>query len=92
MSNPVVWWELATHDQEKSAKFFQDVFDWDLKKESDAGFYKMKHEPPPITGGGNFHAEACQAAFRFALYSSRRHPRNGKKSRRTRWSYQRPAL
>ena len=31
MNNPIVWWELATHDQEKSAKFFQDVFGWDLK-------------------------------------------------------------
>lgn len=26
MNNQIVWWELATHNQEKSAKFFEKVF------------------------------------------------------------------
>jgi predicted enzyme related to lactoylglutathione lyase len=27
-ANLIVWWELATHDQEKSVKFFENVFGW----------------------------------------------------------------
>ncbi|MBI5842497.1 MAG: hypothetical protein HZB19_20605 [Chloroflexi bacterium] len=27
-ANPIVWWELAAHDAEKTVQFFRDVFDW----------------------------------------------------------------
>ena len=67
MSNPIVWWELATHDQEKSAKFFQDVFDWDLQIDPKVGFYKMKHEPPQINGGGIFTLRRAKLPF-ISLY------------------------
>ena len=62
MPNPIVWWELATHDQEKSVKFFQDVFDWDLQI-NEAGFYTMKHDPPQITGGGIFTLKRAKLPF-----------------------------
>ena len=67
MNNPIVWWELATHDQEKSAKFFQDVFDWDLQIDPKVGFYKMKHAPPQITGGGIFTLKRAKLPF-ISLY------------------------
>jgi predicted enzyme related to lactoylglutathione lyase len=38
--NPVVCWELASHDQEKSAAFFRDVFGWDVPFDPDLGFYR----------------------------------------------------
>jgi len=63
MSNPIVWWELATHDQEKSAKFFQDVFGWDLQLDEKVGFYKMQHSPPQITGGGIFTLKRAKLPF-----------------------------
>jgi predicted enzyme related to lactoylglutathione lyase len=67
LSNPIVWWELATHDQEKSVKFFQNVFDWDIQLDPKAGFYKMKHEPPQITGGGIFTLKRAKLPF-ISLY------------------------
>ena len=62
MPNPIVWWELASHDQEKSVKFFQDVFDWDLNLNK-AGFYTIKHDPPQITGGGIFTLKRAKLPF-----------------------------
>ena len=41
--NPVIFWELASHDMEKSADFFRKVFEWDVKFDNDLGFY---HVPP----------------------------------------------
>jgi predicted enzyme related to lactoylglutathione lyase len=29
-TNPIIWWELATHEQEKSVKFFANVFGWEF--------------------------------------------------------------
>jgi predicted enzyme related to lactoylglutathione lyase len=43
-SNPVVFWELASHDQDKSAKFFRDVFGWEVILDSALGFYRVN--PP----------------------------------------------
>lgn len=67
MKNPAVWWELASHDQDKSAKFFQDVFGWDLQIDPKLGFYTMKHEPPRISGGGIFTLKRAKLPF-ISLY------------------------
>jgi hypothetical protein len=40
-ANPIIWWELATHDQEKSVKFFEKVFGWEFRFDGNVGFYKM---------------------------------------------------
>ncbi|MFC2172311.1 VOC family protein [Acidobacteriota bacterium] len=37
--NPVVFWELASNDQEASVKFFRDVFEWDIEFSERLGFY-----------------------------------------------------
>jgi predicted enzyme related to lactoylglutathione lyase len=31
MGNPFCWMELTTHDLEGAAKFYQEVFDWEIK-------------------------------------------------------------
>lgn len=37
--NPVVFWELASHDMEKSVQFFREVFDWQIEFSDRLGFY-----------------------------------------------------
>lgn len=66
-NNPIVWWELATHDQEKTVQFFRDVFAWEINFDDKAGFYKMRHTPPTITGGGIFTLRRAKLPF-VALY------------------------
>lgn len=68
-ANSIVWWELASHDSEKSVKFFRDVFCWDLQLDEKAGFYKMRHNPPTVSGGGIFTLKRAKLPF-VALYIS----------------------
>ncbi|NMC28681.1 MAG: hypothetical protein GYA45_01255 [Pelolinea sp.] len=51
--NPIVFWELASHDAEKSVKFFRDVFEWDLRMDERLGFYVVEvgKEAPEVDGG-----------------------------------------
>ena len=44
--NPVVLWELASHDMEKSVKFFREVFDWQIEFNDDLGFYIIPQSSP----------------------------------------------
>lgn len=37
--NPVVFWELASHDMEKSVQFFREVFGWQIEFSDRLGFY-----------------------------------------------------
>ena len=37
--NPVVFWELATHDMEKTVEFFREVFEWKIEFNDRLGFY-----------------------------------------------------
>ena len=37
--NPVVFWELASHDMEKTVEFFREVFDWKIEFSDRLGFY-----------------------------------------------------
>ncbi len=49
MKNPIVYWELASHNGEESADFFKNVFEWDFHKDSlniyetDAGNTRMEY-------------------------------------------------
>ena len=40
--DPIVCWELATHDEAKSAEFFRKVFDWEVTFDEKLGFYRVK--------------------------------------------------
>lgn len=40
--NPVVFWELASNDQERSVAFFRSVFDWDIRYEDRLEFYSVR--------------------------------------------------
>ena len=39
--NPVVFWELASHDAEKSVEFLTKVFDWELSYDEESTIYYM---------------------------------------------------
>jgi predicted enzyme related to lactoylglutathione lyase len=45
-NNPVVFWELASNDADKSVKFFRNVFDWDIKFDDRLGFYTVSTGAP----------------------------------------------
>jgi uncharacterized protein len=40
-ANPIAFWELACHDQDKSAAFFRDVFGWEAILDPALGFYRV---------------------------------------------------
>ncbi len=42
--NPVVLWELASHDDKRSAEFFRVVFGWEVEFDERVGFYRVR--PP----------------------------------------------
>lgn len=44
--NPVVFWELATHDMEKTTAFFMVVFDWKIEFNQRLGFYIIPETTP----------------------------------------------
>jgi uncharacterized protein len=38
--DPIVCWELASHDEAKSAEFFRNVFGWDVPFDEKLGFFR----------------------------------------------------
>ncbi len=48
--NPVVYWELASHDQEKTVDFLKAVLDWDVAYDTRIGLYDF----PAGDGAGEF--------------------------------------
>ena len=45
--NPVVFWELASHDMEKTVEFFKEVFEWKIEFSDRLGFYIIPETSPP---------------------------------------------
>ena len=45
--NPVVFWELACHDMEKTVEFFKEVFEWKIEFSDRLGFYIIPEISPP---------------------------------------------
>jgi predicted enzyme related to lactoylglutathione lyase len=66
-ANPIIWWELATHDQEKSVEFFAKVFGWEFRFDENVGFYKMKNGNFTLGGGAIFTLRRAKLPF-VALY------------------------
>ena len=50
--DPIVLWELASHDERKSAEFFHKVFDWDVAFDEKAGFYRTNPPGAPDCSRG----------------------------------------
>jgi predicted enzyme related to lactoylglutathione lyase len=63
--NPIVWWELASFNAEKSVEFFAKVFNWDIMYDEKVGFYRV---PVPeqgcdLSGGGVFTLRRARLPF-----------------------------
>lgn len=62
--NPVVFWELASHDAEKSVAFFREVFEWDVQFDERLGFYGVTTDPlPEGVWGGMFTLRKARLPF-----------------------------
>jgi len=65
IKNPVCYWELASHDAEKSMKFFNKVFDWNFQYDEIIGIYEIlvKEESDDFVGGGIFTLKQAKLPF-----------------------------
>lgn len=62
--NPIVFWELASHDAEKSVKFFEDVFEWEVPMNERLGFYTTNvGEDAEAIDGGIFTLKKAKLPF-----------------------------
>jgi predicted enzyme related to lactoylglutathione lyase len=69
-ANPVVWWELASHDAKKTVAFLNTVFDWNLEFDEKLGFFVMPADDADkqsFGGGGVFTLGKAKLPF-MALY------------------------
>ena len=63
--NPVCFWELASHDAEKSVKFFESVFGWKTQYDDKIGIYEFPAEEGAASffGGGVFTLRKARLPF-----------------------------
>ena len=63
--NPVVFWELATHDMERTIEFFREVFEWKIEFNDRLGFYIIPETTPPneALDGGVFTLKRAKLPF-----------------------------
>jgi predicted enzyme related to lactoylglutathione lyase len=69
-ANPVVWWELASNDADKTVAFLKKIFDWNLEFDEKLGFYVMPtdaDDKQAFGGGGVFTLGKARLPF-MALY------------------------
>ena len=62
--NPIVFWELASHDAESSVKFFEEVFEWEIPLNERLGFYTTNTDPAgEAIDGGIFTLKQARLPF-----------------------------
>ena len=63
--NPVVFWELATHDMDKTVEFFREVFEWEIEFNDRLGFYIIPETSPlnKALDGGVFTLKRAKLPF-----------------------------
>ncbi len=63
--NPVVFWELASNDMEKSVRFFREVFEWQIEFDEGLGFFIIPDTTPPDLSleGGIFTLRRAKLPF-----------------------------
>ena len=53
-SNPICWWELASHDAEETVNFLKEVFEWDIRFDENLGFFTVPGDPSHSDLRGGF--------------------------------------
>jgi len=63
--NPVFFWELASHDAEKTIEFLKKVFDWEVELDEQLGIYEIPagEAPNGFAGGGVFTLRKAKLPF-----------------------------
>jgi len=64
-SNPIAWWEIASHDAEKTVAFLKKVFNWQMVYDETTGCFDF---PIPkgqskLSGGGVFTLRKAKLPF-----------------------------
>jgi uncharacterized protein len=62
-NNPVVYWELASHDATKTVDFLKKVFDWDFEYDVRTTIHELPAELTPVRGGGVFTLRRAKLPF-----------------------------
>ena len=63
--NPIYWWELASHDAERTVAFLKEVFGWDIRFDKDVGFFTVPADKShsDLHGGGVFTLRKAKLPF-----------------------------
>ena len=64
-SYPIIFWELASHDAEKSVEFFKKAFGWKIEFDKETGIHyiPIPKEENKFTGGGIFTLTRAKLPF-----------------------------
>jgi len=63
-NNPVIYWELASHDAEATKAFLCELFEWGAEWDSRIGLYDFEvPEGAPAAGGGVFTLRKAKLPF-----------------------------
>ncbi len=60
---PVVYWELASHNATQTVAFLQKVFDWDFEYDERTTIHELPAELTPVRGGGVFTRRRAKLPF-----------------------------
>lgn len=60
MANPICWWELASHNADKSVEFLRTVFGWEAQLDQATSIYDVPTEGLP---GGVFTLRKAKLPF-----------------------------
>jgi predicted enzyme related to lactoylglutathione lyase len=61
--NPVVYWELASHDAPQTVEFLKNVFNWDFEYDARTTIHELPVELTPVQGGGVFTLRRAKLPF-----------------------------
>ncbi len=64
-ANPIVWWELASHDAEKTADFLKKVFGWEIEYDETIKCFDfpIPKDSRNLSGGGVFTLRKAKLPF-----------------------------
>lgn len=62
-NNPVIYWELASHDSARTVDFLKKVFDWDFEYDAHTTIHELPAELTPVQGGGVFTLRRARQPF-----------------------------
>ena len=61
--NPIVYWELASSNAEKSVEFFKKAFGWNFDYDKESTIYELPPKINQVRGGGIFTLKMARLPF-----------------------------